>query len=122
VDASIPTSALEVKVENGWVTLTGEVSSHYQKQTAGKDVARLFGVSDDISIKSRLTLLNVSDNFKRALHRSWLFNPETITVIAEGGSILLTGIVHSPHDREVAAAATWAALGTTAVENEITVI
>jgi len=57
-----------------------------------------------------------------ALHRSWFFDPNTIKVSADGGKIRLTGSVHSPHDRQVAAETAWAAPGATAVENNIAII
>ncbi|MEG8222927.1 MULTISPECIES: BON domain-containing protein [Sphingobium] len=54
-----------------------------------------------------------------ALHRSWFFDPKTITVSAQEGNVVLSGTVHSPHDRRVAAATAWAAPGVTDVRNDI---
>jgi osmotically-inducible protein OsmY len=45
-----------------------------------------------------------------------------VTVRAEGGHVRLTGTVHSPHHREVAWAAAWAAPGATSVENDIAIL
>jgi osmotically-inducible protein OsmY len=58
-DVAVPRSAVKVKVENGWVTLTGEVDWRYEHQAAGKDVERLFdvvGVSNHTTLKLRLYL------------------------------------------------------------------
>jgi len=57
-----------------------------------------------------------------ALHRSWFFDLKTIKVSAEGGKVVLTGTVESLHERQVAAATAWAALGVTDVENDIAVV
>ena len=122
-DVSVPRDAVKVKVEKGWVTLTGQVEWHYQHDAAQQDVRRLFGVvgvSNQIAIKPRVNVLDISDDINTALHRSW-FDPTTIKVSAEAGNIRLTGTVHSPHDRYVAAATAWAAPGATAVDNAITV-
>ncbi len=109
-------------VEKGWVTLTGEVDWHYQKDVAAQDVHRLLGVtgvSNRITIKPKVNVSNLSDDIMHALHRSWFFDPETISVSAEDGVVTLTGTVPSPHDRQVAAATAWAAPGVTDVVNEI---
>jgi len=124
-NVSVPKDAVTVKVENGWVTLTGEVDWNYQKQATEADLRRLFGVtgvSNQIAIKPKVDASNVSDGIMHALHRSWFFDPKTIAVSAEGGRVVLTGTVSSPHDRQTAAATAWAAPGVTEVENEIIVI
>jgi osmotically-inducible protein OsmY len=42
-DADVPHS-VDVKVEDGWVTLKGDVSYQYQSDAAYDDVSRLYGV------------------------------------------------------------------------------
>jgi osmotically-inducible protein OsmY len=124
-DVSIPRDTIKVTVDEGWVTLTGEVEWHYQKDAASMDVRALFGVrgvSNQITIKPAVNPSNISDDIIHALRRSWLFDPKTISVSAQGGRVRLTGTVHSWHDRQVAAATAWAAPGAIAVENDIAVI
>ncbi len=124
-DVSVPNDAVKVVVEKGWVSLTGQVDWHYQKEAASAGVRGLLGVvgvTDDITIKAKVNTLNLSDNIMHALHRSWFFDPNTITVSADGGKIRLTGSVHSPHDRQVAAETAWAAPGATAVANDIVIV
>ncbi len=41
--------------------------------------------------------------------------------LADGGKIVLTGTVQSPHDRQIAAQTAWSAPGATNVENDIAV-
>jgi osmotically-inducible protein OsmY len=124
-DVSVPRDAVEVKTENGWVTLTGQVAWHFQKEAAEQDIRPLLGVvgvSNQITIKPQVNTANVSDNIMHALHRSWLFDPKTIIVTAADGNVRLTGSVTSWHDRQVAAETAWAAPGVTGVENDIAVI
>ncbi len=124
-DVSVPRDAVKINVEQGWVTLTGEVTWHYQKAAAAEDVRRLFGVvgvSNHISIKPRVNVENVSDAIMHALHRSWFFDPRTINVSANGGKVRLSGTAPSLHDRQVAAATAWTAPGVTDVENDIAVL
>ena len=122
-DVAIPRDAIKVKVEKGWVTLTGQVDWHYQHEAAQQDVRRLYGVtgvSNLIAIKPRVNVANLSDDITHALHRSWYFDPKTIGVSAEAGKVRLTGTARSPHDRQTAAMTAWSAPGVTAVENDIT--
>jgi osmotically-inducible protein OsmY len=124
-DVSIPRDTVKVTVDKGWITLTGEVDWHYQKDAASIDVRALFGVtgvSNQITIKPTVDTSTISQDIMHALHRSWFFDPKTISVSAQGGKVRLTGTVGSWHDRQVAAATAWAAPGATAVENDIAVV
>ena len=124
-DVSVPRDAVKVRVEKGWVTLTGEVDWHYQREAAEQDVRRLHGivgVSNQISLKSRVNTANISNDISCALHRSFFPDPDAITVTAEGGRVRLTGNVHSWHARQVAAQTAWGAPGASDVENLLVVI
>ena len=124
-DVSVPHDTVKVTVENGWLTLTGEVDWNYQKEIAEQDVRRLLGVigvSNQITIKPKVDVSAIRDDIEHALHRSWFFDPRAVTVTAEGGHVRLSGTVHSPHDRQLAAAAAWAAPGATHVENDIVIV
>ncbi len=123
-DISVPRDAIKITVDQGWVTLTGEVDWNYQKQAVEFDVHRLVGitgVSNQIMIKPRINTSNLSDEITHALHRSWFFDPKMISVSADGGKIRLTGTVPTLHERQVAAATAWTARGVTEVENDIAV-
>ena len=123
-DVSLPRDAIKAQVEKGWITLTGEVDWHYQKDNASQALLRLNGVSgisNKVAIKRKVDVNNISDEIMHALHRSWFFDPKTVTVSADDGKVVLVGTVTSPHDRQVAAATAWAAPGVTDVRNEITV-
>lgn len=122
-DVSIPRDAVKVKVEKGRLTLTGEVHSFYQKEAAQQDVRQLFGVtsvSNLIAIKARPDAITISDDIAQALHRTW-FDPKMVKVSAQGGKVRLTGTVHSPYERRMAADTAWAAPGATSVENDISI-
>ena len=43
-DLAVPSDYLSVKVEKGWVTMSGEVACPYQKSCAEADVRRVSGV------------------------------------------------------------------------------
>ncbi len=121
-DSTIPADAVQVTVQDGWVTLSGTVDWYYQKdaaQIAIRSLTGVTGVSNQVSIKPRVDTAGLSDTIVHALHRSWFFDPKAIHVTATGGVVRLTGRVHTPHERDVAAAAAWAAPGAVYVENDI---
>ena len=121
---SVPDGAIKVKVEKGWVTLKGEVEWHFQAEFAVREVRDLtgvIGVTDEITVKPRVDVGNVSEDITKALHRAW-YDPKTITVWADGGKIRLGGTAHSWADREEAESTAWAAPGATSVENNIAVV
>lgn len=122
-DVSVPKDKVRVKVEKGWVTLTGEVNWHFQKDAAERDIRRLFGVvgvSNQIAIKPHASPSDVAERIKDALHRSW-FNPADVTVSSVGGRVQLNGSVRSWHERQLAEAAAWGAPGVTQVEDNLAI-
>ena len=124
-DVSVPRDSVMVKVENGWVSLSGQLDWHYQIEAVEQNIRSLFGVvgvSNQITIKPKVDTATLGDDINHALHRPWFFDPDGIEVSAEGGNVLLTGTVHSPQDRQVAAATAWSAPGATSVENNIAVV
>jgi osmotically-inducible protein OsmY len=124
-DASITPDSVKVNVEKGWVTLSGAVQWHFQKQSAALIVRPLKGV---VGLTNQITLIEqtdaraISDSIVHALGRSWFFDPKLIDVTETGGRVRLTGAVASPHARQVAAETAWAAAGVTDVRNDIRVI
>jgi osmotically-inducible protein OsmY len=117
-DVLVPHDAIALSVDGGWVTMTGNVDWHYQKDAAEHALRHLMGVtglSNQVQIKPTVSAFNISDNIMHALHRSWFFDPRTIDVSAEGGDIRLTGTVTSWHDRRIAAETAWAAPKTTSM-------
>jgi osmotically-inducible protein OsmY len=120
-----PDYTVKVKVEKGWLTLTGQVAWHFQKEAAESELRRLQGVTgldNQITIKPTVSVCSVSDDIIHALHRSWFFDPNTVCVSADQGTVRLTGTVRTPQDRQLAAAIAWAAPGVTAVENNLAII
>ena len=96
-DTALRDNTIKLKVEKGWITLTGEVEWRYQQDCAVDDVRALhgvIGVSNGMSIKPKINTENIRNDIMLALDRSW-FDPETIEVAAQGGKVTLTGNVGS---------------------------
>ena len=123
-EVRVPRDAIKVKVEDGFVTLSGSVEWHYQLQAAEQAVRGMYGVLGVVNqaiIKPRPDAINIGNSIDRALHRAW-FDPKTINVTAHDGRVKLTGSVKTPSDRNIASATAWGAPGATSVENDLVVI
>ncbi len=123
-NVSVPRDSVKVQVEHGWLTLTGQLDWHYQREALERDVRWLrgmAGVSDQTTVKSRSIESDIRASIMRALHRSWFFYPDAISVSAENGKIRLSGTVYPPHEQDVAKAIAWAAPGAVAVENDLAI-
>jgi osmotically-inducible protein OsmY len=120
-NSTVPKNSVKVTVQNGWVTLTGEVGWHFEHDAAAHDVRSLWGVvgvSNQITLKPRVNTFNLASDISKALHRSW-FESDSVKVAADGGKVTLTGHVKSWRERDLAGSAAWAAPGATDVENEL---
>jgi osmotically-inducible protein OsmY len=118
----IPHEALKVKVERGFVTLTGEVQWYYQKEVAQKAAGRISGVksvTNRISVKAAPSAIDVRERIQAAIKRSSALDAGAIDVMVEGSTVKLSGRVHGWNERRVAENAAWAAPGVTRVEDNI---
>ena len=124
-NSAVPENAILVKVQQGWVTLTGSVRWQYEKEAAEKDIRALsgvIGVSNQVLVKPAIDASNVKKDIEDALHRSWFYDSESIKVSAQGGKITLSGKAMTWDARRLAEVAAWSAPGATSVQNDIAVV
>jgi osmotically-inducible protein OsmY len=121
-DVTIPNEKIKVKVERGWVTLTGEVEWHYQKDTAQKaagKIAGVKGISNLIEVHAQPSTVDVHDRIMSAFKRSSTLDASAINIAVEGSTVKLSGRVHGWNERKIAENAAWSAPGVTKVEDNI---
>jgi osmotically-inducible protein OsmY len=119
-----PPGAVQIKVERGWITLSGEVDWQYQKERAERDVEKLsgvVGVINHMTVKARVSPADIRGKIEAAFRRNAELESSGITVRAEDTKVILSGQVHAWYEREVAERAAWSAPGVTQVEDHITV-
>jgi osmotically-inducible protein OsmY len=101
-DSEVPNNSVAVRVEKGWVTLSGSVDWYYQGSAAEEDVRKLrgvVGVTNNIKIKPTFPASDVRAKIKAAFARNAQIDADDITVTTDGGKVTLTGIVDSWNER-----------------------
>lgn len=122
--ALVPADKVKAMVENGWVTLTGEVEWEYQRKAAEKAVRNLMGVtgvSNLIGFTPKVVPSDVEKRLRDALVRQADREAEQIDIAVTGSQIKLRGTVHSWAEFNAVQHAAWSAPGVTSVMNDLVV-
>jgi osmotically-inducible protein OsmY len=120
---SVPSQLVKVKVEKGWVTLSGEVEWDYQREAAKactQDLMGVKGVSNQITLKARTIEADaVKHQIEKALQNAAARDSKQIKVAVHGSTVTLSGYVDSLAEMENAKWAAWGAPGVMRVDNKI---
>ncbi len=117
---------IDVKVQDGVVTLDGDVPGLVQKRLAGvlawwvpgsRDVINGLGVTPPEEDNDD----SVTDAVRVALEKDPFVNAEQVRVTARGGVVTLTGLVPTESEREMAEFDAWYVFGVDKVDNRIVV-
>ncbi|MBY5454156.1 BON domain-containing protein [Rhizobium leguminosarum] len=123
-NTAIPVDVVQVKVQNGWVTLTGDVEWQYQKNAASdaiKGLAGIAGVANNITVKPHASAFDVKKRIENALKRNAEVEAAAIKVNVLDGKVTLEGRVNLWSERNAAEHAAWSAPGVNLVVDRITV-
>lgn len=120
----VPKDKVTIKVEDGWITLEGELPWNYQKEAAKSAINHLSGVkgvTNNIKIKSATHDAIEKQDVIDAIHRSWSVDDMDIDVEVSGTTVSLSGTVGSWYQKEEAARIAWNTPGIFHVKNELEV-
>lgn len=120
----VPEGRIRVKVEKGWITLSGDVDWDYQRlnaETTVRSLTGVVGVSNTIHLKAVASPVNVAARIQEALKRHAEREARHIVITVDGGVVTLSGQVDSWAEREAVFGAAWAVPGVSSVVNELTI-
>ena len=125
-DVLVPKEAVNVLVQDGWVTLTGRVEWNYSKTAAEDDIRKLSGVrgvTNKITIKQPdVDASSVKGKIESALKRHAEVEARAIRVtVKDGNKVVLEGKVDNWDERRAVENAAWSAPGVVSVEDRLTI-
>ena len=123
-NASVPKEKVMLKVDNGYIYLTGELPWDYQRNAAKRTLQNLLGVKEvinNIEIGPKVEPHNIEGQITKAFERSADLEAKGIRVQADGHTVQLKGKVHSMKEKELAEKAAYKAPGVFQVQNDIVV-
>jgi osmotically-inducible protein OsmY len=121
---SVPDDKVDITVQDGWITLTGQLEWYYQKNAAENSVLFLTGVkgvTNLITITSKAVASEIEASIEKAFERNALLDSNKIKVKTSGNDVTLTGKVRTYAEKEEAERVAWAAPGVFSVDNNIKV-
>jgi len=121
---TVPSNSIKVTVENGWVTLEGNVNWNYQREATKNSVTNLMGVrgiSNNIKINPEIKEKVEKRAIEKAFQRNWAINYDEIDVDVYDNNVRLTGNVDSYYQKDEAERIAWNAPGVWSVNNDLEV-
>lgn len=122
-NTAIPADAVQIEVQNGWITLLGNVAWQYQRvaaEDAIKGLMGVYGIANQINVTGQATASDVQKLIESALKRSAEVEAKAISVKVQNGKVKLAGPVKAWSERNAAVRAAWSAPGVTTVEDHLT--
>lgn len=120
----VPDGRVQVKVQKGWITLTGTLDWNYQKGGATEALRGLVGVtgiSNLIELRPRVTSHDVRKAIEGALKRHANLEASSIEISVSGNRVTLAGNVRAWHERRIAEQAAYATPGVSVVDDRLTI-
>jgi osmotically-inducible protein OsmY len=119
-NAHIPDEVIDATIDDGWVTLKGQVANQYQRDEAEHAIRHLIGVkgvSNLIRTRTKVKARDIRKQIEEALVRSAQTDARRIHVEVDGSKVTLKGSVRSLPEREDAKRIAWSAPGVQEVDN-----
>lgn len=122
---NVPKNKVTVKVENGWLTLEGELDWRYQQDAAQRAIEHLIGlrgVSNLIAVKPAVSSGDVMAKIRKAFERAAEVDADRVRVEMNDGIVTLRGSVHSWNEHDEATHAAYSVAGVKSVKNLTSVL
>ncbi|MDF3888691.1 BON domain-containing protein [Cupriavidus basilensis] len=123
-NAAVPADAIQVTVEHGAVTLTGEVDHGYQRAAAADMVRQVRGVAsiaNGISVRPMVIPEDLAQRITNALSRQAIADAARLRISVAGGTVTLSGTLRNWAEIRAARETAWSAPGVTQVVDQMMV-
>jgi osmotically-inducible protein OsmY len=123
-NVQVPEGRVHAEVENGWITLEGEVEYDYQRREVDRMVRQVRGVTgvlNHITVNPPVTPERVQAAIEESFKREAEIDARHVRVDVTDHTAKLYGQVHSLTEANAAVAAAAAAPGVASVENHLAV-
>ncbi len=123
-NSKVPIDRIHLSVEDGVVTMRGDVDWEYQRAAASYDLQHLDcvrGLLNQLTIKPPVEEALISARIHEALERLGLNGWDRIKVETRGSDVALSGEVTSWQEKRLAENVAWSLPGVSHVVNHITV-
>ena len=124
-NALLPRNRIKIMVENGWITLRGEVDQVYQRAAAENTLRNLLGVtgiSNQLVVKPAVVAGDIKKNIEAALKRRAILGSQAVQIAVDEGQVTLSGTLGSLAEKTAAHKAAAATVGVVAVIDKIAII
>jgi osmotically-inducible protein OsmY len=116
---------IHLTVNDGWITLSGEVDWQFQRTGAEESLRNLtgvLGITNNISLKSKAQLSVVRERIEDALKRNAELEARQIQVeIRDNGTVTLSGFVDNWSERRAVERAVWSAPGVKVLHDNLSI-
>ena len=113
---------IQAEVQNGVVTLGGELEYHFQRKNILDQIEHVAGVVnviDQMTVKPKVSASDVEERIKDALNRHAEIESDNVTVRVLDGTVTLEGTAESLDEMDRIEQAAWAGPGVTNVINNL---
>ena len=124
LNSLIPDGRVKVEVEEGWITLTGQVDWSYQFASAEqclRSLAGVRGITNNVTIKPRVQGKDIAGQITAALTRQAQREAKHIGIDVAGAVVTLSGKVHSMTEHDAAIGAAYSTAGVSRVVDHLQV-
>jgi osmotically-inducible protein OsmY len=116
--------AVKIKVEKGWVTLSGEVEDGYRSHIAEKNIEHMRGVTgitNTIKIYGSASPTDIEYNIRKAIQRHTDREMTHLCVEVDKGSVTLSGRLSSSVERSIVRGAARSTPGVKAIIDHLVI-
>jgi osmotically-inducible protein OsmY len=122
--AGLDENTIKVKVEKGWVTLSGEVGDGYRSHVAEKSISHMrgvTGVTNVIRITGNASPVDIERNIRKAIQRHTERELKHLGVEVDNGEVTLSGRVSSSAEKSVVWGAARSTPGVKAIVDQLSI-